>query len=193
MVAKVDMVGIWAVDTAAKVQRLLEIAGPRGQQMFDTIQAYAATPAEPPTSLADMQDTYTFPDVDTIDQIARDANAGLQFHEFMSALAQSPDPAGAAITTASGTNATPAVVTLSGFWEDGTALTIQLDTDTAAGQDTGAQVVIGDEGPIGAAAELAPLLEAQLTDVQVTANGATLEFLAINTALSVTVTGAVVS
>lgn len=161
--------------------------------MFDAMQDYAATPATSPVSLDDMLDTYTFPDVDAINDLARAADAGLRFHPWMAALTQSPDPAGATITTPGGTTVAPAVVTLDGFWQDGVALEIGLDTDTAAGQTAGPFAMTEDNGPIGAAADLAPLLEAALTDVSVTANGPTLEFLATGLATTVTVTAATVS
>jgi len=190
-ILKEEMRGIWGVSSEADVILLHRTGNNRSQQIFDALQAFAATPAEIPTSLADMQDTYTLATIEDVDAVLN--SGGIRGHEFMSVLSNLGVPGAAAITTAGGTAASPAVVTLSGVFEVGQTLTIALDTDTAAGQNSGPQELTTRVGPVGAAAALAPLLQAALTDVSVTANGDTLEFLAINTATTVTVTAATVA
>jgi hypothetical protein len=192
MTLKADVVGVFAVDSAAKRDAMLRAGGPKGQQMFDALQPYAATEATPPTSLDDMLDTYTIPDLAAVDIIARASKGALRFHPFMSAMVGTGAENAAVISTASGTTGVPAVITLSGYW-DGVvdSLNVGLDTDTLASQSSGAIVPIPAGDAAAAAAALAPLLQAAFTDVSVTDNGATLEFLAINTATTVDLTGAV--
>jgi len=188
-ILKADMVGTWSVAVAAEVNLLHRAGANRGQQLFDALQPYAGTPAETPVGLDDMIDDYTL-DAAAVDAVLE--KGAIRGHRFLTALTRLGVPKAATITTASGTDSTPAVVTLNGIWAAGSTLQITLDTDTLALQDTGAIEVTVDSLPDTAAADLAPLLEAELTDVIVTANDNTLEFLAGGTATTVTVTGAVV-
>ncbi len=82
----------------------------------------------------------------------------------------------AAITLAAGDDVTPAVITLSGTWETGESLTVNL-THSIDGAESSSHIITA--GPLTATAAAAQI-DGNLTytSVVVTASGATIEFLA---------------